>query len=74
MEVIDSLSITLTTMNKVLSLLPEEVKVFDNKLSKKTESTKVFESPHPYRSNMDETVEVNFPGNFVFKIFSFQNC
>ena len=49
-------------IHEVLSFFPDEAKEYTDSVPTKTSQTKVFESEHPYRSNMDERTNVNFPG------------
>jgi hypothetical protein len=60
-------------MNQLLSSLPAECADYDNTLVRSV-STRVFESEtHPYRSNMDETTTVCFPGA-TSVVITFDSC
>lgn len=61
-SIIESLSACLQTMNSLLATMPPESREYDNTVLKKATAVKVFESEHPYRSNMDETTIISFPG------------
>ena len=43
-------------------MLPSICQEYDNAIGKKHTLLNVYESTHPYRSNMDETTTVSFPG------------
>eukprot|EP01039_Chlorochromonas_danica_P004879 gene4879-5347_t len=63
-SIIDALSLCSLTVGKILSspTIPSDRCEYDNSISKRTSAIKVCESEHPYRSNMDETTLISFPG------------
>jgi hypothetical protein len=59
---INQLLSTLQSINAVLSILPSEANEYSDVVPTKQSSCKVYESEHPYRSNMDERTTISFPG------------
>jgi hypothetical protein len=59
---INQLLSTLQSINAVLSMLPSEANEYTDVVPSKQSTSKVYESEHPYRSNMDEKISISFPG------------
>jgi hypothetical protein len=52
----------LALMNSVLGFLGPDANQYSDAIPQRQNVTKVFESEHPYRSNMDERTPISFPG------------
>lgn len=60
--VIHDLDECLSLSNNLLQILPPEASMYNDSIPQRHSSTRVFESEHPYRSNMDERIPMSFPG------------